>query len=158
MEFHARIVLCTLQPTGEKIRDTNFELSTRPAQTMGWTSGGSPFTRLCRALINRFTSRCEGALRSFQSGGMGPPQHPRLLELGLRLGISLLVSLGISFLAGKYLVQFIDPQHKGRQQAKKSKDELMKRLGRPNMKTNEYEDVIAQVCSGDNSSACTNCL
>ena len=98
---------------------------------------------LLSAVLSRFTARCEaGTLQTFQSGGR---KDPRLIDVALRLGISLLISLGISMLAGRYLVQFIDPQHKGRQQAKKSKDELMKRLGRANIKTNEHEDMIAQV-------------
>jgi hypothetical protein len=70
---------------------------------------------------------------------------PRLIELGLRLSISILLSLGISFLASKWLINLIDPTHKTKQQAKKSKEELMRRLGRPNIETNEHEDIIAQV-------------
>ena len=66
-------------------------------------------------------------------------RDPRLFEVIVKLGISLMLSLGISALAGKYLVQYLDPQHESRQKAKRGKQQLMRRLGRPDIQTNEHE-------------------
>mmetsp|Transcript_13923 Transcript_13923/g.27503 ORF Transcript_13923/g.27503 Transcript_13923/m.27503 type:complete len:369 (-) Transcript_13923:537-1643(-) len=71
-------------------------------------------------------------------------QAPGAVEIVLKLGVSLVLSLGISFLAAQWLVPMLDPQHAAKEKAKKSKKELMRRLGRPDLKTNEHEDLIAQ--------------
>lgn len=66
-------------------------------------------------------------------------RDPRILEVVVKLGVSLLLSFGISALAAKFLVGYLDPHQAGKQKAKKSKEELMKRLGRPDITTNEHE-------------------
>jgi hypothetical protein len=86
-----------------------------------------PFSSLWNVLLNRYTLRCQGSSAAgSSSAGAVRRADPRLIELGLRLSISILLSLGISFLASKWLIQFIDPQHKSKQQvcAQKSSNRL----------------------------------
>lgn len=71
-------------------------------------------------------------------------RDPQLVEVVLKLGVSLLISLGISALAGRFLVQYLDPQHASKLKAKRGKQELMKRLGRPDIQTNEHEWVPSE--------------
>jgi SpoVK/Ycf46/Vps4 family AAA+-type ATPase len=52
-------------------------------------------------------------------------------------------TVGITFLCMQPLWKLLDPQRAQREAAAKAKREIARRLGRPNIQTNAYEDIIA---------------
>mmetsp|Transcript_35038 Transcript_35038/g.56594 ORF Transcript_35038/g.56594 Transcript_35038/m.56594 type:complete len:380 (-) Transcript_35038:190-1329(-) len=78
------------------------------------------------------------------AGGAIYRSNPQLWQMLIKLGIS----MGVTMYLTKWLVQLmepmIDPNYKQKKDAEKSRKSLMLRLGRKDIETNDYEDVIAK--------------
>ncbi|EKX32563.1 hypothetical protein GUITHDRAFT_91001 [Guillardia theta CCMP2712] len=97
-----------------------------------------------KIVFRPFLAHCDGGAISDRSVNAVTKAlgrvDPRVWELIIKLGIS----FGLSLLATRWIITMLDPQHKQRQSAQRSRKELLRRLGRDDIKTDEHEDVIAK--------------
>ncbi|KAJ1494055.1 P-loop containing nucleoside triphosphate hydrolase protein [Baffinella frigidus] len=106
-----------------------------------WRDGGQQMlSDLGRRLARPFTAHCqegvqELAVRQFR--------RPQVAEILVKLGM-LFGSLGISVLLSMWIVEQMDPNSKAKKEGEKARKTLMTRLGRTDVETDKYENMISK--------------